>query len=122
MPDDPASASGVNVPAAPLPRDAVAQRVRVMLPLPLPEPLDYCVPTCMTPSPGSFVAVELGPRRLFGVVWDDAPEAGESLPAARLKPLCEVLPSPPLSAELRRFVARVADYTLAPPGVVLRMA
>ena len=121
MPDDPASASGVNAPAAPLPRDEVARRVRVMVPLPLPEPLDYRVPAGMAPSPGSFVAVEVGPRRLFGVVWDDAPEAGESLPAARLKPLCEVLPAPSLPAELRRFVARVSDYTLAPPGAVLRM-
>ena len=28
---------------------------------------------------------------------------------------------PPLAAEMRRFVDWVADYTLTPPGMVLRM-
>src|SRR5205823_14406638 len=32
-----------------------------------------------------------------------------------------VLPAPPLRPELRRFVERVAAYTLAPRGAVLRM-
>ena len=33
-----------------------------------------------------------------------------------------MLPAPPLPAELRRFIERVAAYTLAPPGMVLSMA
>jgi primosomal protein N' (replication factor Y) len=33
-----------------------------------------------------------------------------------------MLPTPPLPAELRRFIDRVAGYTLTPPGMVLRMA
>ena len=32
------------------------------------------------------------------------------------------MPAPPLQPELRRFVERVAAYTMAPPGAVLRMA
>ncbi|HYU11991.1 MAG TPA: primosomal protein N', partial [Stellaceae bacterium] len=91
-----------------------------MLPLPLPEPLDYLAPDGATlPGPGSFVRVELGPRRLVGVVWEG--DCGE-VAVERLKPVLEVLPTPPLRPELRRFVERVAAYTMAPPGMVLRMA
>ena len=44
------------------------------------------------------------------------------MPAERLKPVIEILPTPPLRPELRHFIDRVAAYTLAPPGAVLRMA
>ena len=95
-------------------------RLRVMLPLPLPEALDYLPPeNTIPPEPGSFVTVELGSRRLVGVVWDG--DGGE-LATERLKPVLGTLPAPPLRPEMRRFVDRVAAYTLAPPGMVLKMA
>jgi primosomal protein N' (replication factor Y) len=95
-------------------------RVRVLLPLPLPAALDYRVPDGeAAPELGRFVRVTLGPRQLIGVVWEGG---GGDVPAERLKPIAEVLPAPPLPAELRRFVERVAAYTLAPPGMVLSMA
>src|SRR5271166_4042340 len=124
MPDDHASS------AAPVERSsdevgrerserAVAQ-VPVLLPLPLPSTLDYLVPGGVSPpDAGTFVRVPLGARSLVGVVWDG--EAGE-LPVERLKPFIEILPAPKLTAELRRFIERVAAYTMAPPGAVLRMA
>ncbi len=97
-----------------------ARRVSVLLPLPLPEVLDYLVPVAAAPpEPGSFVRVPLGGRNLVGVVWD---EAGRDLPIERLRPFLELLPAPKLPPELRRFVERVAAYTMAPPGAVLRMA
>src|SRR6185437_12362578 len=115
MPDAPASTTGPADPAS-------VRRVRVMLPLPFPEPLDYRVPDEMKmPAPGSFVAVTLGPRQLVGVVWDSSDE-GDAVAPERLKPLTDILPTPPLPAELRRFVERVSSYTLAPPGAVLRMS
>jgi primosomal protein N' (replication factor Y) len=105
-----------------------AQPVRVMLPLPLPAPLDYLVPDgAAVPEPGSFVRVSLGSRRVIGVVWDGAgeesgEESGSGVPVERLKPITEILPTPKLRPELRRFVERVAAYTLSAPGAVLRMA
>jgi len=104
------------------PADApeLGTRLRVLLPLPLPATLDYRTPEGESAlEPGRFVRVMLGPRRLIGVVWD-----GESDDVAeeRLRPIVEVLPTPKLPAELRRFIDRVAGYTLAPPGLVLRMA
>src|SRR5690349_6943532 len=95
------------------------RQVSVLLPLRLPAALDYLPPPGAVPEPGRFVRVPLGPRHLVGVVWEGA---DESLPAARLKPVLEVLPTPALRPELRRFIERVAAYTMAPPGMVLRMA
>jgi primosomal protein N' (replication factor Y) (superfamily II helicase) len=96
-------------------------RLRVLLPLPLPAALDYRVPDDeMPPEPGRFVRVNLGPRTLIGVVWDG--EAEDEIADDKLRPIAEVLPTRPLPAELRRFIDRVAGYTLAPPGMVLRMA
>ena len=88
--------------------DAPASTVPVLLPLPLAGPLDYRADADI--PPGSFVAVGLGPRRVIGVVWDGA--AGE-VPAERLKPVIEVLPTPPLPAgpsELR------VTFSLQPLG------
>src|SRR5216684_298666 len=99
--------------------ETATHRIRVLLPLPLPEALDYLAPQdTLPPAPGSFVRVPLGQRDLVGIVWDGA---GDELPAGRLKPVLEVLPIPQLQPDLRRFVERVAAYTMAPPGSVLRM-
>src|SRR5438046_9144987 len=96
-----------------------AGRVRVLLPLPFPGALDYLTPEgAAALEPGSFVRAPLGTRSLVGVVWEGT--AGE-LPAGRLRPLLEILTLPPLRPELRRFVERVAAYTMAPLGMVLRM-
>jgi primosomal protein N' (replication factor Y) (superfamily II helicase) len=100
-------------------RPGAACRVRVLLPLPLPAALDYLAPEgAVSPEPGSFVRVPLGTRSLVGVVWEGT--EGE-LPAGHLRPLLEILPLPQLRPELRRFVERVAAYTMAPLGMVLRM-
>src|SRR5262245_43739330 len=95
-------------------------RVRVLLPLPLPAALDYLAPQGeAAPESGRFVRVSLGSRPVMGVVWEGE---GDDIAAERLRPIAEILPTPPLPAELRRFIDRVAGYTLAPPGMVLRMA
>jgi primosomal protein N' (replication factor Y) len=100
---------------------AASAPVRVLLPLPLRGALDYRPPDGgVLPQPGQFVRVNLGSRRVVGVVWDDP--AGGEVAAERLKPVIEILPTPPLRPELRRFIERVAAYTLAPLGAVLRMA
>src|SRR5271166_4876649 len=125
MPDDHASSAdppivcGSDAAGRPGGELAALRHVRVLLPLPLPAALDYLAPDGgAPPEPGSFVRVPLGVRSLVGVVWGGAD--GE-LPVERLKPVAEALPIPPLRPELRRFVERVAAYTMAPPGSVLRM-
>jgi primosomal protein N' (replication factor Y) len=108
--------------AGPAARRSTAERVRVLLPLPLPAALDYRAPEDRAPpEPGSFVRVPLGARSLIGVVWDGDAEPAELAPD-RLKRVVEILPLPALEPTLRRFVDRVAAYTMTPPGAVLRMA
>ncbi|MGF1629205.1 MAG: primosomal protein N' [Kiloniellaceae bacterium] len=130
MPDRHASTATLPLDAAPVgdtaPGAAAARRVAVLLPLPLTGPYDYLAPPELAVAPGSVVRVPLAQRELVGVVWDSPPETAASeqkpVPAERLRPILEVLPVPPLTPVARRFLAWVADYTLAAPGAVLRMA
>ena len=80
------------------------------------RPLDYRAPEGGL-SAGDIVAAPLGPRRLPGVVW--GPGSGE-LPLERLRPVERL--DAALRPEMRAFLARAADYTLTPLGVMLRLA
>ncbi len=98
-------------------------RARVLL---LNSPLgalDYRVPQGMEVQPGSIVEVPLGPRRMTGVVWEEdrLADAG-SVSDAKLRPILATMPAPPLPAPLRRLIEWVAEYYMAPPAAVLRMA
>ena len=88
----------------------------ILLPLPLAGSYDYLGDDV---APGDFVVVPLGKRETIGVVW--GPGTGE-VAAGKLKAVIAKLDAPPLPEITRRFIDRVAAYTLAPPGAVLRMA
>ena len=101
----------------------MSTRARVLVLNSALGPLDYRVPAGMQVEPGSIVVAPLGPRQLIGVVWEperlpsDA-EVGDN----RLRNLLAVADAPPLGAPLRRLVEWTADYYLAPPAAVVRMA
>jgi primosomal protein N' (replication factor Y) (superfamily II helicase) len=95
------------------------RRLGVLLPLPLAGAYDYGAPEDLALAPGDFVVVPLGSREVIGVVWGEA--SGE-VAAERLKPILERLDAPALPEIERRFIDWVAQYTLTPPGAVLRMA
>ncbi|WP_370655629.1 primosomal protein N' [Paracraurococcus lichenis] len=98
-------------------------RVSILLPLPLAGAYDYAVPASMALRPGEFVSVPLNQREVIGVVWDAPAEPDPNpVPDRRLRPVSAVLPAPPMTGSLRRFIDWVAAYTLSPPGAVLRMA
>jgi primosomal protein N' (replication factor Y) len=99
--------------------DEAGESVAVLLPLPLAGTYDYRVPDGRGLSPGLFVAVPLGPRRVTGVVW--GPGSG-GVAAEKLKDVMAVLDLPPLTRELMQTIDWTAAYTLNPPGAVLRMA
>ncbi|MEL7027950.1 MAG: primosomal protein N' [Pseudomonadota bacterium] len=100
----------------------VAPRAAVLLPLPVKGAYDYVVPDGMGVGPGDFVTVPLGVREVTGVVWRyPSPTDLDAETSAKLKPILERLPAPPLTAELIDFVDWVAAYALFPPGAVLRM-
>jgi primosomal protein N' (replication factor Y) len=101
----------------------MSSRARVLVLNSALRPLDYRVPHGLAVEPGSIVVAPLGPRQLLGVVWEpermpsDA-EVGDN----RLRPLLGVADAPPLPDALRRLIEWTADYYLAPPAAVVRMA
>ena len=93
--------------------------VPVLVPVPTEHAYSYLVPDGMAVEPGSIVKVPLGPRQVAGVVWDGASDAVDT---KKLRAITHVFDCPPLDEAMRRFVDWVADYTLSPPGLVVRMA
>lgn len=85
-------------------------------------PLDYRVPEGMRVDYGSVVTAPLGPRQITGIVWEEDKLPGTSVDDARLRPILDVLPVPPLNAQLRRLIEWTADYYCAPLASVARMA
>ena len=98
-------------------------RARVLLLNSAVGPLDYRVPQGMTVAPGSIVMAPLGPRQLAGVVWEaDRMPSHAEVGDNRLRNLASVYALPILPASLRRLIEWTADYYLASPAAVLRMA
>ncbi|HXY89029.1 MAG TPA: primosomal protein N' [Xanthobacteraceae bacterium] len=92
--------------------------VDVLVPVAVDSPYSYRIPADLALAPGDLVAVPLGSKRVIGCVWPSHREK----PPAKLKPVSAKLDLPPLPPDLMRLIDWVADYTLAPRGMVLRMA
>ncbi|TVQ84671.1 MAG: primosomal protein N' [Micavibrio sp.] len=98
-------------------------RAAVLLPLPVEKSYDYLVPDGMTLKSGDFVEVPFGPRRVTGIVQTVAPQDGDAPPAFKMKNvLRKIETAPPLTGAMLKFLDWVAQYTLSPPGLVLKMA
>ncbi|OHT21195.1 primosomal protein N' [Edaphosphingomonas haloaromaticamans] len=98
-------------------------RARVLLLNPALGPLDYRVDPGQDVRPGSIVLAPLGPRQWTGVVWEaDRMPSDAEVGDNRLRPLAGVYDLPPLGEPLRRLIEWTANYYLAPPAAVLRMA
>src|SRR3954447_6897538 len=95
--------------------------VDVLVPVALDHAYSYRVPRGMALKPGDVVCVPLGPREVLAVVWAENAAPDPRL-HNRLKDVGEKLDVPPLKPELRSLVDWVANYTLSPRGMVLRMA
>ncbi|ADZ72636.1 primosomal protein N' [Polymorphum gilvum] len=100
-------------------RDGSGTIASVLVPVAVPGPYTYKVPPGLAVCPGTIVRVPLGPREVVGAVWDGMPEPG--IDPRKLKAISHVYPAGPLDADMRRFVDWVANWTLSPPGMVLRM-
>src|SRR5688500_93140 len=100
----------------------MSSRARVILLNAALGPLDYRVPEGMRVEPGSIVVAPLGPRQIIGVVWEPERAKTEEVGDNRLRPLLHAYELPPLAEPLRRLIEWTADYYLAPPAAVLRMA
>ncbi|MCP5074994.1 MAG: primosomal protein N' [Rhodobacteraceae bacterium] len=92
--------------------------VPVLLPIPTERPYSYRAPDDMQLAPGDIVQVPLGPRLVAAVVWDGDTD---DVDASKLRDIEQKFDCPPIQQELRRFIEWIANYTLSPPGMVLRM-
>ncbi|QVM82843.1 primosomal protein N' [Novosphingobium decolorationis] len=84
--------------------------------------LDYRVPEGVQVELGAIVIAPLGPRQILGIAWEPERLEAQDVPESKLRPILEVLPVPPLKAELRRLIEWTADYYCAPLSAVARMA
>ena len=100
----------------------IAPRVRVLVLQHGLGALDYAVPDGVTLTPGDVVVVPLGPREITGVVWEADRLPAKDVPDAKLRAVRLKLDVPPIAEPMRRLIDWVADYYLAPPAAVLRMA
>jgi len=93
-------------------------RVEVALPLPLPQTFTYTVPS-PPPSPGTRVLVPF--RREERIGWVVGP--GKAPSGIKIRPVLDVLEeTPSASPEILALARWMADYYLAPLGMVLRGA
>ena len=107
---DKASAGAVHAPRV----------VDVLVPVALDHTYSYRVPRGLDLQPGDVVNVPLGAREVTAVVWADNAAPDPRL-HNRLKDVSGKVDVPPLRDELRTLVDWVANYTLSPRGMVLRM-
>jgi primosomal protein N' (replication factor Y) (superfamily II helicase) len=94
--------------------------VDVLVPVALDHTYSYRVPEGLELKPGDIVTVPLRARDTIGVVWAGNVEVRPGL-HNRIKDVGLKLDYPPLKQELRNFVDWLADYTLSPRGMVVRM-
>jgi primosomal protein N' (replication factor Y) len=101
----------------------VSHIFRVALDTPVRRLFDYLAPAQATvqPAPGVRVRVPFGRQRRVGVITEVADDS--EVPAARLKPILQVLDATPvLDAALQELLRWAADYYHHPLGEVLASA
>jgi primosomal protein N' (replication factor Y) len=93
------------------------QIVDVLMPVAVDKAYSYRASPNFAAARGQFVEAPLGTRMTTGVVWSVG--AGDG---ANLKAIAHLRDIPPLPTKLMDFVEWVSRWTLAPRGMVLRMA
>ncbi len=99
-------------------REAGSLVADVLVPVAVDQCYSYLVAGSGDLAEGDFVEVSLGPRTTPGIVWELRPATG----GGNLKRVGARLELPPIGAATRAFIDFVAHWTLAPRGMVLRMA
>jgi primosomal protein N' (replication factor Y) (superfamily II helicase) len=97
--------------------EATGPIVDVLMPVAVDRAYSYRAPPGLKLTRGQFVEAPLGTRMTTGVVWSIGEGDG-----GNLKAIAGLRDIPPLPAALMDFIDWVARWTLAPRGMVLRMA
>lgn len=91
--------------------------VGVLLPLPFDKPFDYQTEEALLL--GQIVEVPFGKEKQIGVVW--RLESSAEIAPEKIKKIAKVFDFSPLSENMRQFIEWVAQYNMAPLGMVLKM-
>lgn len=91
--------------------------VAVQVPLAINKAYDYQIPANMRVARGDIVRVLVRNRDYNGVIWDMSDSGAHD----KIKPLLHHYDIPPVSQDMLDFIARMANYVLAPRGAVLRL-
>jgi primosomal protein N' (replication factor Y) len=105
------------MPPLPEVESRTARIVDALFPVAVDTLYSYRVPDGLTLAPGDFVVAPLGTRTATGVVWSLREGDG-----GNLKSITAERDWPPLRRPMRGFIDWVANWTLAPRGMALRMA
>jgi primosomal protein N' (replication factor Y) len=92
------------------------------LPVPLPKTFSYGVPDSLVhAAPGARARVRFGARVLVGCITSIGTDPPELPAGATLQPLLGLLDDEPvLTSDQLELVHWIADYYIAPPGIVCR--
>src|SRR5471030_1484876 len=90
----------------------------ILAPVAVDVAYSYCVPSGLHLRLGQFVEIPLGRSHTTGVVWALRADPGGD----NLKSISKIRDWEPLRKPLRDFVDWISRWTLAPRGMVLRMA
>ncbi len=108
-----------------MPHQTPSQIVDVLLPLALDQAYSYAVPDGLELQLGDVVSIPFGKskflrsREAIGVVWA---HNTHNKPIKGLKSIISKLDWPALSPQMRALIEWIAHYTLAPRGLVMKMA
>lgn len=91
--------------------------IGVLLPLPFNQPFTYR--TAEKVERGQLVEVPFGRDKQIGVVYDLEPQ--NELSPEKIKNIVKIYDFPPLSEKLLTFIDWVAQYNMAPRGLVFKM-
>ncbi|OJW53425.1 MAG: primosomal protein N' [Alphaproteobacteria bacterium 41-28] len=96
--------------------NSISVKISVLLPVPLDHPFDYVSDKPL--APGTLIQVPFGPRKLYGVVWNEKnPTSSKTL-----KPILSVFEDVRLPDVSLKFIEWVSEYTMTPRGQILKMA
>jgi primosomal protein N' (replication factor Y) len=102
--------------------------VNILLPVPMPQCFTYKTfaqekisAENIAPTLGSFVSVPFGKNLLWGVVWELKVNPDEKIKNS-IKEIAAIVDIPPMSEQTRAFIEWVANYTISPPGMILKQA
>ena len=96
--------------------------VKILLPLPFNDGFIYFVKKNQNPKIGDIFQIPFGKRKIFGVITEILDKIPENIAESKIKFAESKYPNFSLDRKLIDFIFWVANYNLAPAGLVLKLS